>query len=106
MAREFNLEQLVGQHVFAEYTYKGRTAVVKGLVLEIARGRPRLRLTGNGREFDGKTIVAVVPELQTRYGVIRIAEKQGDPPGLGRWRDCSSRLVKADFRGVFSRTAH
>ena len=87
MAREFDLEQLVGQHVFAEYTYKGRTAVVKGLVLEITRGRPRLRLTGNGREFDSKTIVAIIPELQTRYGTIRTAEKQGNPPDLGKWRD-------------------
>lgn len=87
MARKSDLEQLVGQHVFAEYTYKGRTAVVKGLVLEITRGRPRLRLTGNGREFDGKTITSLPAELQTRYGVVRTAEKQGDPPDLGKWRE-------------------
>ena len=87
MTRKSDLQELVGKHVFAEYTYKGRTAVVKGLVLEITQGRPRLRLTGNGREFDGKTIVAIIPELQTRYGTIRTAEKQGDPPDLGKWRD-------------------
>ena len=87
MTRESDLKELVGKHVFAEYTYGNRATVVKGLVLEVNRGRLKLKLTGNGREFDGKTIVAIVPELQTRYGTIRTAEKQGDPPDLGKWRD-------------------
>lgn len=82
-----DLDKLIGKHVFAEYTHRDRMTVVKGEVLEIKRGRLRLRLTGNGREFDGKTIMAIVPELQTRYGVVRTAEKQGDPPDLGKWRD-------------------
>ena len=88
MIRELDPENLIGKHVFAEYAHRGRTTIVKGLVLNVNRwGRLKLKLTGNGREFDGKTIVSLPAELQTRYGVIRTAERQGDPPDLGKWRD-------------------
>ena len=73
MTHNPNLSQLVGQHVFAEYTYRDRTTVVKGLVLELKRGRLKLELVGNGAEFDGKTIVAIVPELQIEGGEVRTA---------------------------------
>lgn len=81
------LAELVGLHVFAEYTYQGRTTVVKGLVLGITNGRLKLKLTGNGPKFDGKKITCIIPELQTTNGKVMTAEADGDPPGLGRWRE-------------------
>ena len=56
-------------------------------MLEVDRGRLKLELTGNGPRFDGKTVVAITPELQTRGGEVVTAEKRGDLPGLGEWRE-------------------
>lgn len=86
MTSKSDLEKLIGQYVFAEYTYGGHTTIVKGLVLEIGRGRLKLELTGNGRRFDGKKITSIVPELQTVNGEIRTAGAHGDLPDLGVWQ--------------------
>ena len=82
-----DLEELIGEHIFVDYTRNDRTAVVKGLVLAAPRGRVKLELTGNGPAFDRKTIVAVEAEVKRKGKRAWTAERDGDPPDLGRWRE-------------------
>lgn len=41
----------------------------------------------NGPAFDRKTIVAIVPEVRRKGERVWTAERDGDLPDLGRWRE-------------------
>lgn len=81
------LDDLIGKHIFVNYTYNRSSTIVKGLVLGVQRGRLKLKLTGNGPAFDHKTITTLGAEVQHAAGRVLTAEADGDLPNLGRWQD-------------------